>query len=205
VVPCGVERRFLEAAAGPPPSAQRLVSIGRLDGQKGQLLLLEAMARLRNAGLKVELTLVGDGPLRAQLERAAADLGVREQVQFSGWLDAAGVRDAIAAARALVMPSLAEGLPIVVMEALALGRPVIATDVGALAELVEPGVTGWLVPASVVERLADAMQAAVTAPAEEIARLGTAGAERVRERHDSARVALTLEELFRESAARGKR
>jgi glycosyltransferase involved in cell wall biosynthesis len=196
VVPCGVERRFLEAAAGPPPSAQRLVSIGRLDGQKGQLLLLDAMARLRNAGLKVELTLVGDGPLRAQLERAAADLGVREQVHFSGWLDAAGVRDAIAAARALVMPSLAEGLPIVVMEALALGRPVIATDVGALAELVEPGVTGWLV---------DAMTAAVTAPAEENARLGTAGAERVRERHDSARVALTLEELFRESAARGKR
>lgn len=204
VVRCGVERRFLDRDPSRPPEAPRLVSIGRLDVQKGQSILLEALARLRGDGVEVELTLVGDGPLRARLERAADRLGIRDAVRFAGWLGADEVLAAIERSRALVMPSLAEGLPIVVMESLALGRPVIATEVGALSELVEPGVTGWLVPAAATEPLAEAIAAAVSAPVEELARLGAAGAERVRERHDSAREAQRLEALFRESAARGR-
>jgi glycosyltransferase involved in cell wall biosynthesis len=200
IVRCGVERRFLERAAVPPPDEPRLVSIGRLDVQKGQLLLLEALARLPD----VELTLIGDGPLRGSLERAAQRLGVAGRVRFAGWLGADAVVEEIERSRALVLASLAEGLPVAVMEALALGRPAIATDVGALSELVEPGETGWLVPASALDPLVEAMGAATIAPTSELERMGAAGAARVRERHDAAREARRLEALFRASAERGR-
>jgi glycosyltransferase involved in cell wall biosynthesis len=85
------------------------------------------------------------------------------------------------------------------MEALALGRPAIATDVGAVSELVEPEETGWLVPASAVEPLVDAIRAAATAPVAELERMGAAGATRVRDRHDASREAARLEALFRAS------
>jgi glycosyltransferase involved in cell wall biosynthesis len=204
VVRCGVEQRYLERSPAPLPEAPRFVSIGRLDVQKGQLVLLEAIARARSEGLAVELTLVGDGPLREQLEDAASRLDIRDAVRFAGALAADDVLAEIERSRALVLASFAEGLPIVAMEALALGRPVIATDVGALAELVEPGRTGWLVPPAAVEPLADAIRAAASAPVPELERMGEAGAARVRERHDSAREARRLEALFRESVARGK-
>jgi colanic acid/amylovoran biosynthesis glycosyltransferase len=195
VVRCGVERRLLDRPRAPLPDAPRLVSIGRLDVQKGQQLLLEALARVPAA----ELTLIGDGSLRVTLEDAARRLGVSGRVHFTGWLAADEVAAEIEASRAIVMASLAEGLPIVLMEALALGRPAVATDVGAVSELVEPGQTGWLVPAGAVEPLAEAMSAAVTASTAELERLGAAGADRVRAEHDAAREAARLAELFEAS------
>jgi glycosyltransferase involved in cell wall biosynthesis len=203
VVRCGVEQRFLERPPVPLPDAPLFVSIGRLDVQKGQLVLLEALASVRGEGVDAELTVVGDGPLRGQLEEAAARLGISSAVRFAGALAADDVVAEIERSRALVMASFAEGLPIVVMESLALGRPVIATDVGALGELVEPGSTGWLVPPAAVGALADAIRAAASAPVQELERMGEAGAARVRERHDPAREARRLEALFRASVARG--
>jgi colanic acid/amylovoran biosynthesis glycosyltransferase len=201
----GVERALLERARRPLPDAPRFVSIGRLDVDKGQLLLVDAVAQLREAGVSVEVTVIGDGPFRARLERAAARLGVVDRVRFPGWLAFDEVVACIDDARALVMPSLAEGLPNVVTESLALGRPVIATAVAGTGELVETGVTGWLVPAGAVKPLADAIKAAAAAPQEELARLAAAGTERVRERHDGTREAQRLEALFRESVARAGR
>jgi glycosyltransferase involved in cell wall biosynthesis len=192
VVRCGVERRLLDRPLQPVPDEPRLVSIGRLDVQKGQQLLLEALARLPG----VELTLIGDGPLRQSLEASARRLGVADRVRFAGWLGADDVVAEIERSRALVLASLAEGLPVVLMEALALGRPAVATDVGAVSELVESGETGWLVPASALEPLVDGMGAAARAPAGELERMGAAGAERVRERHDATREARRLAELF---------
>lgn len=196
IVRCGVERRFLDRPAAPIPEEARFVSIGRLDAQKGQQLLLEAIARVPEASL----TLIGDGPLREALERMASRLGIADRVEFTGWLGADEVLACVERSRALVMASLAEGLPVVVMEALALGRPVIATDVAAVSELVETGATGWLVPAGSVEPLADALRAAAAAPAVELERLGRVGADRVRERHDAAVQAAKLAALFERSA-----
>jgi glycosyltransferase involved in cell wall biosynthesis len=193
VVRCGVERRFLDRPPVPVPDEPRFVSIGRLDAQKGQHLLIEAVARVPGA----ELTLIGDGPLRASLESAARVLGVADRVRFTGWLGADQVVAEIERSRALVMASFAEGLPIVLMEALALGRPAVATDVAAVGELVETGVTGWLVPASALEPLADAIGEAVAAPPAELERMGRVGAERVRERHDAAKEARKLAALFK--------
>ena len=84
----------------------------------------------------------------------------------------------------------------VIMEALALGRPVISTYIAGIPELVEPGRSGWLVPAGAVEPLAAAMAAALTADTAELEAMGRAGADRVAERHDVATESKKLAELI---------
>ena len=101
------------------------------------------------------------------------------------------------AARATVLPSLAEGLPVVLMESLALGRPVITTFVAGIPELVHDGDNGWLVPAGSVDDLVDAMREVLQAPTERLDEMGRAGAARVRTQHDAAAEAAKLAELFR--------
>jgi glycosyltransferase involved in cell wall biosynthesis len=108
------------------------------------------------------------------------------------------VRQELLAARALVLPSFAEGLPVAIMEAMALGRPVISTYTAGIPELVEPGVNGWLVPAGAIEPLADAMAKALTADQVELERMGRAGAARIAERHNSLTEAGELLKLFRQ-------
>ena len=106
------------------------------------------------------------------------------------------VREELQAARALVLPSFAEGLPVVIMEAMALGRPVISTYIAGIPELVEPGRSGWLVPAGAVEPLVDAMVEALTADPAELERMGRAGAARVAEQHDLGIEVRKLAALF---------
>ncbi|MDZ4134440.1 MAG: glycosyltransferase, partial [Paracoccaceae bacterium] len=179
-----------------------LVAIGRLAEQKGLALLIAAvaLASARHPGL--HLTLVGDGPLRPVLKAAIAAQGLGGQVTFAGWQDEAGVRAALAAAQALVLPSFAEGLPVVVMEAMAAGRPVIATAIAGLPELVLPGITGWLVPAGDVDALAAAIDALAATSPSRLAEMGQAGRLRVLARHDSDAEAAKLADLFA-GAARG--
>ena len=123
-------------------------------------------------------------------------MDMRGQVWITGFLDNHGVRRELEAARALVMPSFAEGLPVVIMEAMALGRPVISTYIAGIPELVEPGRHGWLVPAGAVEPLAAAMAAALTADTVDLRAMGRAGAARVAERHDVDNEAKKLAELI---------
>ena len=87
-------------------------------------------------------------------------------MRITGWISGEQVRDEILAARALVLPSFAEGLPVVIMEAMALKRPVISTFVAGIPELVQPGEHGWLVPAGDVEALVDVMRACLETPGE---------------------------------------
>lgn len=196
IVRCGVNPAFLDRGPVPIADAPRLVFVGRLAEQKGPLVLVEAAARLAREGLAFELVLVGDGPMRGLIEEWVAREGLGDRVRLAGWMGGEGVRAEIAAARALVLPSFAEGLPVVLMEALALGRPAISTYVAGIPELVEPGVCGWLVPAGAVGPLADAMRAALAMPAGQLAALGRAGAARVAARHDVRKEAARLAALF---------
>jgi colanic acid/amylovoran biosynthesis glycosyltransferase len=196
VIHCGVDATFLGSAVSCPPKQPRLVSIGRLCEQKGQLLLVQAAAQLRDRGLQFELMIVGEGPLRGQLERLVDQLDLRNFVQIAGLLNNEGVRQALEAARALVLPSFAEGLPVVIMEAFARGRPVISTYVAGIPELVDAGVTGWLVPAGAVEPLVAAMAAALLAESADLERLGRAGAARVVKQHNADTEAGKLATLF---------
>jgi colanic acid/amylovoran biosynthesis glycosyltransferase len=201
VIRVGVSRMFLERGPFPVPSVARLVSIGRIVEQKGQAILIQAVARLLERGLDVKLVIVGDGPMRADIEALINTLGLRDHVRITGYLSNQGVCDELLAARALVLPSFAEGLPGVFFEALALGRPVISTYIAAHPELIEQGVNGWLVPAGAVEPLVDAMAEALTADPAHLERMGRAGAALIAEQHDICTQAKKLASLFRSSGA----
>ena len=174
VVHCGIEPAFYESALNRPSAARRLVCVGRLCEQKGQLLLLDAARQLSERGTQFELVLAGDGEMRGELETLIARYKLQSMVRITGWISSDQVRDEILAARALVLPSFAEGLPVVLMEAMALRRPVISTYVAGIPELIDSGGHGWLVPAGDVEALASAMQTCLAAPAETIVRMGDA-------------------------------
>jgi glycosyltransferase involved in cell wall biosynthesis len=202
VVRCGLDGVFLEGAVVPVPPRPRLVTVGRLAEQKGQLLLVDAAARLKDRRPDFELVIVGDGPLKGEIQRAIDRSGLGDRVRITGFLDNRGVRRELEAARALVLPSFAEGLPVVIMEAMALGRPVIATSIAGIPELVEPGRSGWLVPAGAVEPLVEAMDEALAADPAELLRMGRAGAARATELHDAAAESAKLAALIAGPVAR---
>ena len=200
LVRCGVGRDFFESPMPPPVSAHRLVCIGRLDKQKGQLVLIEAARLLREEGHDFQIVLGGDGPMRAEIEKAIERAGLDRHFVITGWISGEGVKAEIAAARCLIAPSFSEGLPVVIMEAMALGRPVISTYVAGIPELVEPEKTGWLVPAGDENSLAEAMRNVLVAPVEKLTAIGIAARSRVIERHNIFTEAAKLKRLFEAAA-----
>lgn len=200
VVHCGLDQAFHRVAAQPIPDAPRLVCVGRLCEQKGQLLLVQAAALLARQGVAFELVLAGDGEMRAEVEAEIARHGLQARFRITGWISSVQVREELLAARALVLPSFAEGLPVVIMEAMALRRPVLSTYVAGIPELVQHECTGWLFPAGDVQALADAMQACLGASAMQLDAMGEAARERVLARHDVDVEAGKLLALFREHA-----
>jgi colanic acid/amylovoran biosynthesis glycosyltransferase len=199
VVRCGVDEMFLTASPLTPPAGSTLLSVGRLAEQKGQLILVQAAGELAKRGIDFRLNIVGDGPLRAPLQSMIDRLELRDRVTLCGWKSNGEVRDLLLESRALIMPSFAEGLPVVVMESLALGRPVLSTYIAGIPELVEPGKSGFLVPAGSVSALVDAMETVLKLDAAEMEQLGQVGAARVREQHDAAKEAVRLAGLFARS------
>jgi glycosyltransferase involved in cell wall biosynthesis len=197
VVHCGLEPAFHEPGAEITAGGdRRLVCVGRLCEQKGQLLLVEAARLLTERGMPFELVLAGDGEMRGEIETLIAKYGLAAVVRITGWISSDEVRNELLAARALVLPSFAEGLPVVLMEAMALRRPVITTFVAGIPELVEQGKHGWLVPAGDVEGLAEAMTECLGAAPEAITRMGENARQRVLQRHDADKEAAKLAALI---------
>lgn len=203
IIPCGVEKTFYDGPIGPPDTPAKFVCVGRLSEQKGQLTLIEAAAAVKQRGGDFTLALVGDGEMRGAIEAAIARHGLGDCVTLVGWKSPAEVRREIEQARAFVLPSYAEGLPVSIMEAMTLERPVISTYVAGIPELVIPGLTGWLAPAADAAALADAMMAAINATPQVLDAMGKAGKERVLARHDIDKIAATLEQAFDEVLSRG--
>lgn len=197
VVRCAVDERFLEP--GPPvhEESELLLCIGRLSAQKGQILLVDAVAELVKEGFAGRLVLAGDGELRPTLEERIAHHGLADHVEITGWVDEERVRALLRDCRCLVLPSFAEGLPVVLMEALAMARPVVSTYVAGIPELVRPRENGWLVPAGDPAALAGALREVLRTPAAVLDRMGRAGRERVRERHRLVTEVDALEALLR--------
>jgi colanic acid/amylovoran biosynthesis glycosyltransferase len=183
VVHCGLEPSFYSGSTRVQISDSRLVCVGRLCEAKGQLLLIDAIAQLEQRGVRVDLVLAGDGPLRAEIEKKVSEYGLQDRVRITGWISSDRVREEILAARAMVLPSFAEGLPVVLMEALALRRPVITTYIAGIPELVKAGENGWLIPAGSICALTAAMEDCITRSSDEIERMGDAGRRIIEERH----------------------
>ncbi|KKD35575.1 glycosyltransferase [Limnoraphis robusta] len=198
VVRCGVDHLFLEQSPVAIPDEPRFVCVGRLSEQKGHLLLVEAVSQLAAKGIKFKLIFVGDGELRHPIETLMSQLNLKDYIEITGWATNAEVREQILASQALVLPSFAEGLPVVLMEALALRRPALTTYIAGIPELVEPNKSGWLVPAGSIEALTEAMKTVLQTPREQLEEMGKYGAERVYHQHNITTEANKLAELFRQ-------
>ncbi|WOD39052.1 glycosyltransferase [Nodosilinea sp. E11] len=196
VVHCGLDQAFLAQDYTPIPEQRHLVCVGRLSAQKGHLLLLEAVRQLVEAGYRFTVTLVGDGEMRSQVEELLVTYGLQDCVSITGWAASQEVKAQLLKAQALVLPSFAEGLPVVIMEALALGRPVITTSIAGIPELVETGVNGWLVVPGSVESLVEAMGAALNTSPAELEQMGQAGIKKVAQQHNIDQEAAHLARLF---------
>lgn len=195
VARCGID---LDRFTPTPPVAvenQSFVCVGRLCPQKGQVHIPAAVAALKPRFPSVKVTLVGDGDSRAEIEAEIARHDVADAVTLLGWADNAEVRRRIGESRALLLPSYAEGLPMVIMEALALARPVLSTAITGIPELVDAS-SGWLVPPGDHAALVAAMTSALEASPEDLGRMGAAGRARVERQHAIGRLAETLEALF---------
>lgn len=187
IVRCGLDQAFLDAPETPPPAGSTdFVCVARLSAQKGLPLLIAACGAMRDAGERFAVTIIGDGELRSAIERDIQERGLQDHVRLVGARSSSEVREHLRQARAFVLPSFAEGLPVVLMEALALSRPVITTAIAGIPELVD-GECGWLIPAGSESALVDAMVKALRATDAEIASKGAIGRARVREMHDADR------------------
>lgn len=196
VVHCGIDQRFAEPAPPVPGASRMLVCVGRLCEQKGQALLLAAARRMAAQGTDFELVLAGDGEMRQELEELIEAYGLRDRVRITGWVSGEEVRALLLAARGLVLPSFAEGLPVVIMEAMALARPVISTQIAGIPELVRSGQDGWLVPAGDCAALARACRELLEEDPERLQAMGNGGRQRVLQRHSVDEAARRLAQLF---------
>lgn len=180
--------------AGSHPS---ILYIGRLVPEKGQAVLLEAVALLAGRGHLVDVTLAGDGALRADLEGRAERLGIAARVSFLGAVGQDSLRELYEAASIFCLPSFAEGVPVVLMEAMAMGLPVVSTRIAGIPELIEDGVGGLLVAPGRPEELADRLESLLSDPSLRH-ELGAQGREAVLREFDAERSAAQLYELFAE-------
>jgi glycosyltransferase involved in cell wall biosynthesis len=195
VLPLGLELDLLTALPAPLPSSGVVFGfVGRFVPIKNIPLLIAAFADVHAQLPESRLLLVGDGDERAAVEAQVAARGLRGAVAFGGWRD-----DLSALYReidVLVLTSLNEGTPVAVIEAMAAALPVVATDVGGVADVVEDGVTGVLVPSGSVAELAAAMLR-LGRSREERARLGLSGREFVRARYSAQRLVADVARLYR--------
>lgn len=193
IVHCGVIPDLYGSHLPTPRPNIRLIFVGRLTAIKGLRVLIEAFTHARKTHPDLHLTLVGDGDDRIHLERLAAPLG--DAVHFAGYLSQDAVAAALTSADILVLPSFAEGLPVVLMEALASARPVIATQVAGVSELVEDEVNGFVVPPGDASTLAERIKQMADDP-ELRKRMGEAGRAKVRSDFDVQVEAARIGALF---------
>ncbi|MDG4560525.1 MAG: glycosyltransferase family 4 protein [Candidatus Competibacter sp.] len=173
----------------------RLLCVGRLTPAKCQVLLVRACARLRDAGLAFHLTLVGAGPDRARVEKAIADHDLQRHITLTGALNQSQVRDLFDRADIFVLPSLAEGIPVVLMEAMASGAPCVTTPVNGIPELIQHEKTGLLALPGDVDSLAEQLTRLIRDPALRHA-LATAAHDKVLADFDLERNVVRLGHIF---------
>ena len=197
VVRCGVA---LDEFSAPTDGRRahrdpRILTVGRIDSMKGTVLLLHALAGLRQQGLRPMLTVVGDGASKEKAMRMGERLGLGDQVHWEGAVGQDRIREFYAECDVFCLPSFAEGIPIVLMEAMAMEVPVVANAITGIVELVEDGVSGFLVRPGRVDELTDALARLLRDPGLRTS-MGRAGRAKVAEEYDLERNVAALARLL---------
>jgi len=180
---------------GDSPAPATILYVGRLVPEKGQAVLLEAVARLREEGRDVEVKLAGEGELRPHLENLCREVGIDDRVTFLGPVSQERIRDLYAEAAIFCLPSFAEGVPVVLMEAMAMGLPVVTTRIAGIPELVEDGAGGVVVAPGRADELARQLAALLDDP-DRRHELGAGGREKVLAEFDAEGSAKQMHDLF---------
>lgn len=178
----------------------RLLSVGRLTSAKGHWLLVQACATLQREGIDFELTVVGDGPDRARLTEGVKNQGLQDRVRFTGSLNQTEVLAELACADVFVLPSLAEGIPVVLMEAMASGVPCVTSPVNGIPELIEHDRNGLLATPGDAEALARQLRR-IIGDAALRERLATAGRAAVEQRFHLGNNVAALADILRQLPA----
>lgn len=204
-----VDESFSACPPAPVDSSAQILWVGRLEPQKNPLMFVQAVHRLRELrqlpaqNTPCAVTMLGDGSLRPALAQEISRSRLESTFILGGWADRHEILTQLRAARALVLSSRSENLPMVIQEAFMQGRPVISTNVGGIDELVHDGVNGWLVPSDSVDALAGALQAALCAAPRELERMGERGRRLVLKEFDPATHLERLRTLFESVSPQG--
>jgi colanic acid/amylovoran biosynthesis glycosyltransferase len=203
IVHCGLEPEFFEIETRAtnemtsPSITNNIVCIGRLCEQKGQILIIEALNILKQHNSDFHLTLVGDGEMRQDIEDKVNQYDLNENVTITGWMSSEQVKAQILRAKFTLLPSFAEGLPVVIMESMSLRKPVISTYIAGIPELIKHQENGWLVPAGDIEALANEINSALHMSDEQIAVIGEKSRLSAIARHNVDNEAAKLRQHFK--------
>ena len=197
IVPNATPTRPVRPQQEHPGGRVRITFLGAIGERKGSLNLIEALGRLADLP-QWEATIAGNGDV-SQHQAFAKSLGISERVEVPGWIDRARADELMGNSDIFVLPSFAENLPMAILEAFAHGLPVVSTPVGAIPDIVEPGVTGLLVRPGDVEGLSQALRQLIEAPDVRIA-MGNAARRAHAARFDIADYVDRLIPIWREAA-----
>ena len=196
IIHCGVEPDLF-APVPHQDEGKRLLYVGRLAAMKGLPVLFESLAQLRERYPDLKLTVVGDGQERPEIEASAHRLGLRQMIDFVGYKSQTEVREYLQQTDIFILPSFAEGVPVVLMEAMAASVPVLTTRIAGVPELVKHGESGWLVPPGDQQSLADSL-AMLVEDADLRKRLGEKGRAKVALDFNIETEAKKLADIFRQ-------
>ena len=198
IIHCGVEPELFTPVQH-EGAGNRLLYVGRLAAMKGLPVLFEALSRLKDHFPSVKLTVVGDGSERDEITAIAQSLNLAKHIDFVGYKSQTEVREYLQASDIFVLPSFAEGVPVVLMEAMAAGVPVLTTQIAGVPELVTHDSSGWLVPPGEVAILTEGLATLIN-DTELRNRLGKAGQEKVTAEFNVVLEAQKLADIFQQTA-----
>ena len=202
VVRCGVDLdEFSPRGVARSREGLRILTVGRVDAMKGTVVLLHALKRLSQQGLRATLMVVGEGPSKDKAMRMTERLGLQGQVRWEGAIGQDRIREFYVDCDVFCLPSFAEGVPVVLMEAMAMEVPVVANAITGIVELVEDGVSGFLVRPGRVDELADRLAQVLEDPDLQ-ASMGRAGRAKVAAEYDLEHNARMLARLLAEGPPR---
>jgi colanic acid/amylovoran biosynthesis glycosyltransferase len=197
-------RRFLFSSRRLNADGQvRLVTIARLVEKKGVEYAIRAVAKLANVNQNIEYNIIGDGPLREDLQRLIQELDVCDMVKLLGWKQQKEIVEILDNSHILLAPSVTgkngdqEGTPVAIMEAMAMGLPVLSTQHSGIPELIKNGVSGFLVPERDVDALAEKLNDLIKHP-EVWPQMGRSGRLHVEEHHDINKLNDQLVEIYQQ-------
>ena len=199
IIHCGVDPTLFNPIAH-QSSSHRLLYVGRLAPEKGLPILLKSLVKLKRTIPNLKLTVVGDGRYRHELEKMTSNLELQDHVEFVGYKSQPEVREYLQNTDVFVLPSFAEGVPVVLMEAMAVGIPIVTTQIAGVAELVEHGVSGYLVPPGDEVSLAVHLQSLLN-KSELRTKFGAAGRKKVEKEFNLCQETASLYNLFKANLA----